>query len=55
MTEAAIVSKIWNLENVMRHDRVGHGDYLEQNIKESLEEAEALRQSILKKTLKVVF
>ena len=30
MTEAAIVSKIWNLANVMRHDGVGYGDYLEQ-------------------------
>lgn len=30
MTEATIISKIWNLANVMRDDGVGYGDYLEQ-------------------------
>ncbi|MFV0192982.1 type I restriction-modification system subunit M [Empedobacter falsenii] len=30
MTESAIISKIWNLANVMRDDGVGYGDYLEQ-------------------------
>lgn len=30
MTEAAIVSKVWNFANVLRDDGVGYGDYLEQ-------------------------
>lgn len=30
MTESTIISKIWNLANVMRDDGVGYGDYLEQ-------------------------
>jgi type I restriction enzyme M protein len=30
MTDSAIVSKIWNLANVLRDDGVGYGDYLEQ-------------------------
>ncbi len=30
MTETTIISKIWNLANVMRDDGVGYGDYLEQ-------------------------
>lgn len=30
MTESAIISKIWNLANVMRDDGVFYGDYLEQ-------------------------
>lgn len=27
MTESAIISKIWNLANVMRDDGVGYGYY----------------------------
>ena len=30
MTDASIVSKIWNLAGVLRDDGVGYGDYLEQ-------------------------
>ena len=30
MTESAVISKIWNLANVLRDDGVGYGDYLEQ-------------------------
>lgn len=30
MTDAAIISKIWNLANVLRDDGVSYGDYLEQ-------------------------
>lgn len=30
MNESAIISKIWNLANVLRDDGVGYGDYLEQ-------------------------
>jgi len=30
MTESAIVSKVWNMANVLRDDGVGYGDYLEQ-------------------------
>ena len=30
MTDSSIISKIWNLANVMRDDGVGYGDYLEQ-------------------------
>lgn len=30
MTDSAIISKIWNLANVLRDDGVGYGDYLEQ-------------------------
>lgn len=30
MTDTTIISKIWNLANVMRDDGVGYGDYLEQ-------------------------
>lgn len=30
MTESTVISKIWNLANVMRDDGVGYGDYLEQ-------------------------
>lgn len=30
MTDATIISKIWNLANVLRDDGVGYGDYLEQ-------------------------
>lgn len=30
MTDASIISKIWNLANVLRDDGVGYGDYLEQ-------------------------
>lgn len=30
MTDSTIISKIWNLANVLRDDGVGYGDYLEQ-------------------------
>jgi type I restriction enzyme M protein len=30
MAESAIISKVWNLANVLRNDGVGYGDYLEQ-------------------------
>ena len=30
MTDSAIISKIWNLANVLRDDGVSYGDYLEQ-------------------------
>lgn len=30
MTDSAIISKIWNLANVLRDDGVDYGDYLEQ-------------------------
>lgn len=30
MTEASIVSKVWNFASVLRDDGVGYGDYLEQ-------------------------
>lgn len=30
MNDSAIISKIWNLANVLRDDGVGYGDYLEQ-------------------------
>ena len=30
MTEASIISKVWNFANVLRDDGVGYGDYLEQ-------------------------
>ncbi len=30
MTDTSIISKIWNLANVLRDDGVGYGDYLEQ-------------------------
>ena len=30
MTDSSIVSKIWNLADVLRDDGVGYGDYLEQ-------------------------
>ncbi|WP_299462945.1 class I SAM-dependent DNA methyltransferase [uncultured Microscilla sp.] len=30
MTEASIVSKVWNFADVLRDDGVGYGDYLEQ-------------------------
>jgi type I restriction enzyme M protein len=30
MTDSSIISKIWNLANVVRDDGVGYGDYLEQ-------------------------
>jgi type I restriction enzyme M protein len=30
MTDTAIISKIWNLANVLRDDGVSYGDYLEQ-------------------------
>jgi type I restriction enzyme M protein len=30
MSDSAIISKIWNLANVLRDDGVGYGDYLEQ-------------------------
>ena len=30
MTESAIISKIWNMANVLRDDGVSYGDYLEQ-------------------------
>jgi type I restriction enzyme M protein len=30
MTDFSIISKIWNLANVLRDDGVGYGDYLEQ-------------------------
>ena len=30
MTDSSIISKIWNLANVLRDDGVGYGDYLEQ-------------------------
>ena len=30
MTDSNIISKIWNLANVLRDDGVGYGDYLEQ-------------------------
>ena len=30
MTDSIIISKIWNLANVLRDDGVGYGDYLEQ-------------------------
>lgn len=30
MTDATIISRIWNLANVMRDDGIGYGDYLEQ-------------------------
>ncbi len=30
MSDTAIISKIWNLANVLRDDGVGYGDYLEQ-------------------------
>ena len=30
MTDSGIISKIWNLANVLRDDGVGYGDYLEQ-------------------------
>jgi len=49
MTTAAIVSKVWPYCNVLRDDGVGYGDYLEQSIEQSLQQAEALRQSILKR------
>ena len=28
MSNSAIISKIWNLANVLRDDGVGYGDYL---------------------------
>jgi len=30
MTDSTIISKIWNLANILRDDGVGYGDYLEQ-------------------------
>lgn len=30
MTDASIISKVWNFANVLRDDGVGYGDYLEQ-------------------------
>ncbi|MBY5958637.1 type I restriction-modification system subunit M N-terminal domain-containing protein [Membranicola marinus] len=30
MSDSSIISKIWNLTNVLRDDGVGYGDYLEQ-------------------------
>lgn len=30
MTDSSIISKIWNLANILRDDGVGYGDYLEQ-------------------------
>jgi type I restriction enzyme M protein len=30
MTESEIISKVWNLANILRDDGVGYGDYLEQ-------------------------
>lgn len=30
MADSSIISKIWNLVNVIRDDGVGYGDYLEQ-------------------------
>jgi len=30
MSENAIISKVWNLANVLRDDGVGYGVYLEQ-------------------------
>lgn len=30
MTDSTVISKIWNLANVLRDDGVGYGDYLEQ-------------------------
>lgn len=30
MTDSAIISKIWNLANILRDDGVSYGDYLEQ-------------------------
>ena len=30
MTESTIISKIWNMANVLRDDGVSYGDYLEQ-------------------------
>jgi len=32
MTDSNIISKIWNLANVLRDDGAGYGDYLEQII-----------------------
>lgn len=32
MTDAAIISKIWNLAGVLRDDGVSYGDYLEKII-----------------------
>ncbi len=30
MNDSSIISKIWNLANVLRDDGVDYGDYLEQ-------------------------
>ena len=30
MTKSTIISKIWNMANVLRNDGVSYGDYLEQ-------------------------
>lgn len=30
MTESSLISKVWNIANVLRDDGVGYGDYLEQ-------------------------
>ena len=55
---SSIVSKVWSFCNPLRDVGVGYGDYLEQlelhnkieeTISQSLQQAEILRQSILKK------
>ena len=55
---SSIVSKVWSFCNPLRDVGVGYGDYLEQltvcdkieeTISQSLQQAETLRQSILKK------
>ena len=44
---SSIVSKVWSFCNPLRDGGVGYGDYLEQLT--YLQQAETLRQSILKK------
>ena len=55
---SSIVSKVWSFCNPLRDVGVGYGDYLEQltvsykieeTISQNLQQAETLRQSILKK------
>jgi hypothetical protein len=57
MSTSSIVSQVWSFCNPLRDVGVGYGDYIathtcdkiEETISQSLQQAETLRQSILKK------
>jgi len=49
LTTLAIVFKVWSFCNVIHDENISNRHYFEQNIEQSLQHAEALRQSILKR------